>query len=130
MIKVRNISLITISIVFLISFTGCENNNATFSGSKTGNDKQFLVDFEVLNTTVDNNMPLTVGDSIDTSIDVKKGNVDILVKNENGTIAYQGNDVESGDFTIVIDEAGDYTFSVTGSKAKGSVYFIKSSSEK
>ncbi|MDD3172514.1 MAG: hypothetical protein PHF63_02400 [Herbinix sp.] len=127
--KVRLISLIGISIAIIIGLTGCNNSNTKFSGSKTGNDKQFLVDFDVLNSTVDNDIPLTVGEMVETTIDIKKGDVDILVENENGTIAYRGNDVETGNFTIIIDEPGTYTFYVTGSKAKGSVSFIKSSSE-
>ena len=74
-------------------------------------------------------MPLSDGETIEATVDVKKGDVDILVENENGTIVYQGNNVVSGNFTINIDETGDYTFYVIGSKAKGSVYFIKSSSD-
>ncbi|WP_303863842.1 hypothetical protein [Alkalibaculum bacchi] len=70
-------------------------------------------------------MPLSEGETIETSIDIKKGDVDIIVENENGTIAYQGNDVESCNFMIEIEEAGTYTFYITGLKAGGSVYFIK-----
>ncbi len=125
--KVIKISLIIISIAFIIGFTGCDNSNSKFSGSRTGNDNQFLVDFEVLNSTLNNDMPLSEGETVETTIDVKKGNVDILVENENGTIAYQGNSVKNGAFMIDIEETGDYTFYVTGSNAKGSVYFIKSS---
>jgi len=127
--KVRKISLIIISIALIIGFTGCAVSNSKFSGSKTGNDNQFLVDFDVLNSTVNNDMPLSDGETIEATVDVKKGDVDILVENENGTIVYQGNNVVSGNFTINIDETGDYTFYVIGSKAKGSVYFIKSSSD-
>ncbi len=127
--KVRKISLITISVALIIGFTGCYASSSKFSGSKTGNDNQFLVDFDVLNSTVNDDMPLSDGETIETTLDIKKGDVDILVENENGTIAYQGNNVESGKFTIEINEIGDYTFYVTGSKAKGSVYFIKSSSD-
>ncbi len=127
--KVRKITLITMLIALIIGFTGCYASSTKFSGSKTGNDNQFLVDFDVLNSTVNNDMPLTKGETIETTLDIIKGDVDILVESENGTIAYQGNNVKSGNFTIEIDETGNYTFYVTGSKAKGSVYFVKSSSD-
>lgn len=107
-------------------FTGCNNTSSTFSGSKTGNDIQFMVDFDVLNSTVNNDMSLSDGDNIDTTIDIEKGQVDILVENENGTIIYQGDDVENGNFILGITESGNYTFYVTGYKAKGSVHFIRS----
>jgi hypothetical protein len=113
----------------MICIAGC-NNNSTFSGSKTSNENQFLVDFDVLNSTVDGSIPLSEGETIDTAINIKKGDVDIIVTNENGTIAYQGNDVETSDFILEIEEAGTYTFSITGTKAKGSVYFVKSSVKK
>ena len=120
----RSALLIMIMFVLIISVAGCTGNTA-FSGSKTGNDNQFLVDFDVLNTTVNNKMLLSEGERIGTTVDIKKGRVDIVVENENGKIAYRGNDVESAHFGIVIEETGTYTFYVTGSKAKGSVYFNK-----
>jgi hypothetical protein len=107
-----------------IGISGC--SNAEFSGSKTGNDSQFLVDFDVLNTTVNHEMHLSAGEKIETAIKIKKGDVDIAVKNENGTVAYQGNDVESNTFYLEITETGTYTFYVTVAKAEGSVHFVKS----
>jgi hypothetical protein len=109
----------------IISMAGCDNNR-TFSGSKTSNDNQFLVDFDFLNTTVSSKMPLSDGDTIETAIDIKKGAVDIIVKSENGTIAYQGNNVENCNFIIEIEEPGTYIFYIKGYKAEGSVYFKKS----
>ena len=116
--------LFLVSFVLIISTAGC-TGGSTFSGSKTGNDKQFLVDFDVLSTTVDHKMQLSVGDEIDTSIDIKKGEVGIIVKNEKDTIAYRGNGLKNCNFTFEITEAGEYTFCITGFKTKGKVYFIK-----
>jgi hypothetical protein len=126
MIKINPRSVLPIIILsaLIICIAGCDNN-PTFSGSKTSNDNRFLVDFDAMNTTVKSDMPLSEGETIETTIDIKKGDVDIIVENENGTIAYQGNDVESCNFMIEIEEAGTYTFYITGFKAEGSVYFIK-----
>lgn len=126
MTKIKNIVLILVLLILTISFAGCDNSKSTFSGSKTGDNTQFLVDFDVLNKTVNSDMDLLNGDNIETTIDIEKGKVDVLVKNENDTIIYQGNEVENGNFTLSITESGKYTFSITGHKAKGSVYFIKS----
>lgn len=124
-IKFRSILSIIISSALIICISGCDNNR-TFSGSKTSNDNQFLMDFDVLNSTVNSKMFLSRGEKIETTIEIKKGVLDIIVKNENGTIAYQCNDVESCKFIIEIEEEGTYTFYIIGSKAKGIVYFIKS----
>jgi len=127
MIKINPRSVLQIIILsaLIICIAGCDNNS-TFSGSKTGNENQFLVDFDFLNTTVNSKMLLSEDETIETTIDIKKGDVDILVENENGTIAYQGNDAESCNFMFKIEEAGTYTFYITGFKAEGSVYFLKS----
>ncbi len=129
MTDLRRIVSILAFVLLIISFAGCKNSSATFSGSKTGDDTQFLVDFEVLNTTVNNEMPLSKGETINTTIDIEKGKVDVLVKNENDTVIYQGDDAGNGNFTLEITESGKYTFYITGYKAQGSVYFVKSSSE-
>jgi len=115
--------LLIVMFALIVFVAGCDNT--TFTGSKTGNDEQFLVDFDVLNTTVDSKMQLTKGDKIKTDIDIKKGDVDIRVKNEKGKTAYQGNDVASCSFIFEIEETGTYTFYIKGSKAKGKVYFTK-----
>jgi hypothetical protein len=124
-INPRSVLPIIILSALIICIAGCDNNS-TFTGSKTSNDDQFLVDFDLLSTTVNSKMLLSEGETIETTIDIKKGDVDIIVKNENGTIAYQGNDVENCNFMIEIEETGTYTFYITGFKAEGSVYFIKS----
>jgi hypothetical protein len=118
------ITLLTL-LVFSCCITGCGNSSSKFTGSKTANDNQFLADFDMLNSTIESTIKLKAGESIDTAIDIKKGKVDILVKNENGTVAYKGDDVDSSSFSIGITEDGSYTFSITGSKANGSVHFIK-----
>jgi hypothetical protein len=119
------LSVVIIGGALLICIGGYDNNS-TFSGSKTSNEDQFLVDFDLLNTTVNSKMLLSEGETIETCIDIRKGDVDIIVKNENGTIAYQGNDAENSKFIIIIEETGTYTFDITGFKAEGSVHFIKS----
>lgn len=80
----------------------------------------------MLNSTIDATIVLMAGETMNTAIDVQNGKVDILVKNEKGTVAYKGDDVESGSFSFGITEDGSYTFSITGTKAKGSVHFIRS----
>lgn len=131
MIKINFRSILTIvTIVMLgmgifIIYMLDRDNNQVFSGSKTSNDNQFLLDFDILNSTISSTMPLLEGEMVETSINIKKGDVDIFVENENGISAYRGNDVETSKFIIGIKETGTYTFSVKGSKAEGSVYFIK-----
>ncbi|MDO5521264.1 MAG: hypothetical protein Q4G58_12295 [bacterium] len=128
--KNNSITRIILCIVLLIStvsFIDC-SQQSSFSGDSTGNDHQFLLDFSILNTTESNQMYLQKGEQINTSIEITKGTVDIIVKDEAGKVAYEGNNVNTSNFTIGIDETGKYTFDVTGKNAKGSVHFEKGES--
>lgn len=102
---------------------GCDD--ATFSGSKTNNDNQYLVDFDILNTTLYGSMPLFEGDIIKISVKIKKGKVGIIVNNENGTVAYEENDAETCILMIEVKQSGTYKIHINGYKAKGSVYIEK-----
>ena len=103
--KSRQLKVTVLMILIVFSLTGCKNA-ATFSGSKTGNNNRFLVDFDILNTTVESTMDLIEGDVISTSIIIVKGSVDISVQNENGEMVYRGNDVYSNEFSIKIRKSG------------------------
>lgn len=58
----RNILFIAL-FTLIISITGCTRDVA-FSGSKTGNEYQFLVDFDILNSTVDSDMWLSERETV------------------------------------------------------------------
>ena len=100
--------------------------NATFNGSSTGNDTQFIMEYSILNTSDHREMSLKTGDVIDTTIVSDAGRVDIQMENSAGASVYSETDVPTSAFEIVISQDDTYTFTVTGHKAKGSVSFIKS----
>lgn len=125
--KIMNIVLSAVLITLAMYEAGC-TEKIDFSGSKTGSDVQFLADFDVLNTTINSKMPLSEGDEIKVSAEIKKGNAEILVKNDNGKVAYEADNIRSFNYAFEIMESGTYTFFITGRKAKGNVYFIKSGS--
>ncbi len=109
----------------LICLYGCYGHESVFSGSKTGNDNQFLVDFDILNTTVCSTMPLAKGDSVEVTVDITKGAIDIAVENEQKAVIYHNSDMLQGKFTIDIAETDTYTINLTGYQAQGSVHFNK-----
>lgn len=59
---IKNV-LLMLSFVLVICAAGCAEKT-TFSGSRASNDRQFLVDFDVLNTTVDGKMHLSEGEEV------------------------------------------------------------------
>lgn len=114
-------SLLLMSALLLSLFTGC--GKQIFDGSRTGNDKQFIMDYTVLNKTETHEMKLDKGAKVDVAIKNKSGRLDVIVESADGKEIYKGNDIESGQFTLEIKDSGTYKFTVTGAKAKGSVSF-------
>ena len=108
----------------LVLLNAC--GNATFNGSSTGNDTQFIMEYSILNTSDHREMSLKTGDVIDTTIVSDAGSVDIQVENSAGDSIYSETDVPTSEFEIPISQDDTYTFTVTGHGAKGSVSFIKS----
>ena len=114
-------SLLLLGILVLTFSTGC--GKQIFDGSRTGNDKQFIIDYTVLNKTETHEMKLNQGSKVEVVIDNKSGSLDIVVANADGKEIYRGDDAQSGQFTLEIKESGTYKFTVTGTKAKGRVSF-------
>ena len=99
--------------------------HATFNGSSTGNDTQFIMEYSIFNTSDHREMSLKTGDVIDTTVVSDDGSVDIQVENSAGEAIYSETDVPTSAFEISISQDDTYTFTVTGHGAKGSVSFIK-----
>ena len=113
--------LMILSVLILLGASGCEQQ--VFSGSSTGNDTQFLLDYTILNCTKTHDIKLEKGTSIDVEIENKSGGLHIYVKNSNGKEIYRGDNTTSGKFSLQIAKTDTYMFSVTWSNAIGSVSF-------
>lgn len=115
----KRILLITLLLGFIV---GC-GPEQVFDGSRTSNDTQFVMEYDVLNETKTHEMELEEGAMINVIVQNDSGQVNIVVEDSNGEVVYQGGHASSTNFTFGISSAGRYTFSVTGSKAKGGVSF-------
>lgn len=90
-----------------------------YNGSRMLEETRFTLDFTEMNGTQFHTMTLEKGDELHCAWNIESGTVDLLFTAENGEKLYQGNKVDQADFQLVIPETGSYTFTVTGSEAKG-----------
>jgi hypothetical protein len=117
-------SFIVLAAVFiLLAFGAC--SPATFDGSRTENESRLIMEYKVLNTTDSQTLELLEGDKVDFAIVSDSGKVGIVFQKEGSDPVYEGNDIPTSAFQVVISEAGSYTVSVTGKNAKGSVSIVK-----
>ncbi|MCD8503008.1 MAG: hypothetical protein LRY71_16830 [Bacillaceae bacterium] len=108
-------------VILLFGFiVGCRREQV-FDGSRTSNDTQFVMEYDVLNGTKTHEMELEEGTMINVIVQNDSGQVNIAVEDSHGEVVYQGGHASSTNFTFGISSAGRYTFTVTGSKAKGGV---------
>lgn len=120
--------LLFFSVIFFVtSLTACSPD---FNGSRTGNDKQLIMEYTAFNTTDSQDLVLEAGDTIHTEIEIEDGKLSYKIqKNDDEPIAESEGIFFSVDFDVEVEESGTYTVTVTGEKTKGSVKFIVESAE-
>lgn len=108
-------------ILTIIMAAGCAK--PAFNGNRTSNDKQFIMDYTILNTTKTHEMKLQEGTVIDVVLEDNSGRLDVLVIDSSGKELYKGDNASSGKFSLKVPKTDTYTFSVKGTNAKGTVSF-------
>lgn len=115
-------ALCTILLVFMLGSCG-SLHDATFSGSKTGDENHYDISFDILNTTYTHDLVMTQGERIRVHVEKESGTITVKIQKGQETPVYEGNGEVATDFYVTIQENGTYTVSVTGKKAKGRVTF-------
>ena len=87
----------------------------------------YSLDLEMLNTTLTETYSLEKGDSILVSMAQVEGDLSICIGMKGQNPVYEGDGKGLGDFTVNIQETGDYEISVTGKWAQGNLSFSMSS---
>lgn len=95
--------------------------------SRRTEDKFYSLDLEILNTTLTETYSLEKGDSILVSMAQVDGDLSIRIGMRGKEPVYEGDSKGLGDFTVNIQETGDYEISVTGKQAEGSLSFTMNS---
>jgi uncharacterized protein YycO len=121
--SMKKAPLLVAIVVFILMIASRCGVTPVFNGNRTGNDKEFIMDYTVLNKTDSQEMKLNKDTIVNVEIENKSGRLDIVVTDENGENIYKGDNASSGKFSITIPKDGKYKFSVTGDKAKGSISF-------
>lgn len=86
-------------------------------------DDVFSLGMESMSETRKKTFTLEKGDAIDVSMVYIAGEIDISITDSKGNAVYEGHNPELSSFQVNIQESGDYTISVTGKQAEGSISF-------
>lgn len=108
----------------LVLLAAC--HSVAYSGSRRGNDSEFVMEYSIFNTADAQTFKLKKGDIIDAAIVNNSGRLSIEIqKGMDEPIYTSENITDSQTFQIGIREDGEYKIRVEGKKAKGSVSFVK-----
>lgn len=109
------------SLLLVLSLTACGTD---FSGSRTGNDNEFVMDYKVFNKTDSQDLIVEKGDTIHAKIIVEDGSLSYKIQKDDDKPILESDGIFfSKEFDVDIKESGTYKISVTGENAKGSVSF-------
>lgn len=116
---------IVMAILLMNMVGGFNMKRPEYNGNRELSATELLLDFTEMNSSCTYTMTLAKDDQLHCSWDIRQGTVDLLIVSESSEKLYQGNRVDHANFKLVVPADGDYTFTVTGSEAKGVVHFQK-----
>ncbi|MGN0552581.1 MAG: hypothetical protein ACI4I1_04305 [Oscillospiraceae bacterium] len=112
---------ITFMVVVLMLCLCCCSGKSEYSSVK--NDGSWEVEFDPLNTTLEEEFVLSSGDSVTVNSDILSGSIGVTIGRENSTPVYESSSTELGYFEVTVHDDGVYKISVNGNNAKGKITF-------
>jgi len=131
----KKIILLTVLIVVILAsgiLTLTMRQDIKFDGERISDPGHFALRFDRMNMTDSETIVLQEGDVLHVSWQIEKGDVDIVIGQENENPVYKANDRVAGDkadFYVEISKSGYYTITVSVREAKEKIDFLKIGSE-
>lgn len=117
----RKVFISGLIIVTALSTTACKSN-VKFDGERTGNDSEFILEYEMFNGSDSQDLKLQKGDSLEVDVLNDGGTLNMdIVKKDDGETLYEGENLRTSYFEIKAPEDGIYEVTVEGEKAVGEV---------
>ncbi len=107
--------VLSLAVVFFITY----QNQSVFTGSSVKNSDRYNLEFSKMNGEDSTVINLREGDMLSVNFDVSKGRVDISIGIEGENPIYKGDDINNGNFTVEIEQSGEYQISVNAKHAAG-----------
>lgn len=119
----RKIALIVLLLLILAgaALLALSPDNECFKGSRVKNPDSYLLEIERMNGTDTHTLHLQEGDELQVRFKKEKGSLKMEIKAPDGTSIFQGNGIETTDFTVKVPSDGVYTLTVEARQARGTV---------
>ncbi len=107
----------------LVLLAGC--TAATFEGTAVTDENGFTMAYSIFNRREQAVLHLEAGDTLQVEAAHSDGSIDLVVGLAGEAPIYQGAGLDNAAFTLNIHQPGDYTITVTGHRAMGSISLLK-----
>ena len=92
-----------------------------FQGSLGKEPDAYALEIRRMNGEDSHRLSLAAGDRLAVSLAAERGRLTLTVTGPDGAVLYRGDGSACGDFTLTVPADGDYTLTVRGTRAAGSV---------
>ena len=92
-----------------------------FTGSRAANPDSYRLDIQRMNGTDTHTLELFAGDTLEIHFETQTGSLHMELQAPDGTVLYAGDGKVATDFTVSISETGEYSVTVEGRHAKGTI---------
>lgn len=115
--------LILVSIIMIGIFAGCTVGSGTsVKMSEDNNSHRMSATYSKFDGYKKTTVTVQNDEEIQVNVDVvtNKGNIDLKITHEDGTVAYQGDDMSTTSFNVMLDKNGEYTIRIDTDNHSGS----------
>ena len=122
------ITIVVTALIFIVGLTAVAlSNQDEFDGNKTKNPDSYILEIEKMNGTDEHTLSLKSGDKLAVEFVTEKGSLEMKITSPSGEIVYEGNGTEATNFTLTVNEDGNYVIFVKADNAKGKIGVKKAS---
>jgi len=108
-------------IAVIIVISNCSAQKGGIVILEDPNGTGFTMDFKEWSSKNKCELSLNKGDVLQIEVALEEGEIGLLIKGENGTEPYTGNNLKSIKFTVTVSETDRYITHVTGKNATGKI---------
>ena len=121
-------TIVVTALIFIVGLTAVAlSNRDEFDGNKTKNPDSYILEIEKMNGTDEHTLSLKSGDKLAVEFVTEKGSLEMKITSPSGEIIYEGNGTEATNFTLTVNEDGNYVVFVKATNAKGKIGVKKAS---
>ena len=120
-------ALFAVVLIAGMSFMLFNCQSQTFVGNMVKNQDSYELDMEQMNCTDAHTLDLQAGDSLQVTLAIVVGTLQLEITAPDSSVLYSGNGTEATRFTVNISQSGRYTIAVKAHHAQGTVRVCKRS---